>query len=145
MALDLPAPTALLAALTDLRSQLVVAADSTAFVSQLIRALGMVVGVVAQLPTSDRVIGLLVLEPPGRNADWRTSDHDLLQTIANLLAQAMENSQLQHQRMQRLRADMLRYMAPQLVEQLLTEDGGFGAATERDVVVVFADLRGFTA
>ena len=46
--------------------------------------------------------------------------------------------------MQRLRADMSRYMAPQLVDQLLTE-GGFGDIAERDVVVLFADLRGFTA
>lgn len=143
---SLPLPKVLLAALADDRPQLIVPAvadDSPP--SQLVRTLGMDAGVVAQLPASEHVAGLLVLEPPQRGAEWRTSDHNLLQTIANLLAQAMENSQLQQQRMQRLRADMLRYMAPQLVEQLLTEDGGFGAATERDVVVVFADLRGFTA
>ncbi len=51
---------------------------------------------------------------------------------------------LEQQRMQRLHDDMSRYMAPQLVEQLLNE-GSFGAITERDVVVLFADLRGFTA
>ncbi|HEY1013633.1 MAG TPA: adenylate/guanylate cyclase domain-containing protein, partial [Herpetosiphonaceae bacterium] len=51
---------------------------------------------------------------------------------------------LEQQRMQRLRDDMLRYMSPPVVEQLLDAED-FGEATERDVVVLFADLRGFTA
>ena len=50
---------------------------------------------------------------------------------------------LEQQRMQRLRDDMSRYMSPHLVDQLLSE-GSFGTTTERDVVVLFADLRGFT-
>lgn len=141
----LPSPLELVTPLADHRPQLIIPAnDPESALCRLVAACAMEVAVVAQLPTSDYVAGLLMLEPPREAREWRTSDRNLVQTVANLLAQAIENSQLQKQRMQRLRADMLRYMPSQLVDQLLTE-GRFGEATERDVVVIFADLRGFTA
>ncbi len=140
----LPAVADLLAPLVSQRPQLIIPlADSADPLSQLVLACNMQLGVLAPLPASAAVAGLLLLEPPRRAKDWQASDRNLVQTVANLLAQAIENSQLQQQRMQRLRADMSRYMAPELVEQLLTE--GRFEPTERDVVVVFADLRGFTA
>ncbi|HYF64790.1 MAG TPA: GAF domain-containing protein, partial [Herpetosiphonaceae bacterium] len=138
-------PAELLDALGDDLPQLVAPAEQPAnAVARLAGALGMDAGIAVQLPTRDQVAGLLLIEPPQGGEPWRTSERSLVQTVANLLAQAIENSQLQHQRMQRLRDDMIRYMAPQLVDQLLSE-GGFGAAAEREVVVIFADLRGFTS
>jgi adenylate cyclase len=141
----IPIVAELLTPLVEQRPQLVIP-DAVANdpLSRLVLACGMQVGVVAPLPASAQIAGLLLLEPPRRAKDWLASDRNLVQTVANLLAQSIENSQLQQQRMQRLRADMSRYMAPELVEQLLTE-GRFGEPTERDVVVIFADLRGFTA
>jgi len=140
----LPAVAELLAPLVSQRPQLIIpSADSADPLSQLVLACDMQLGVLAPLPASAAIAGLLLLEPPRQAKDWQASDRNLVQTVANLLAQAIENNQLQQQRMQRLRADMSRYMAPELVEQLLTE--GRFEPTERDVVVVFADLRGFTA
>lgn len=109
----------------------------------MVLKLGMSNAVIEVLPIDTGFDGFLLIEP-AQSQRWRMNERTMIQTVANLLTQAIEKSQLEQQRMQRLRADMSRYMAPQLVDQLLTE-GGFGDIAERDVVVLFADLRGFTA
>ena len=52
---------------------------------------------------------------------------------------------LERQERERVRNVFRRYVSPQVAEQLLSAGGEFGDPTERDVVVLFADLRGFTA
>lgn len=52
---------------------------------------------------------------------------------------------LERQERERVRNVFRRYVSPQVAEQLLNAGGEFGDPTERDVVVLFADLRGFTA
>ncbi|NTW97560.1 MAG: GAF domain-containing protein, partial [Oscillochloris sp.] len=52
---------------------------------------------------------------------------------------------LERQERERVRSVFRRYVSPQVAEQLLSAGGDFGDPTERDVVVLFADLRGFTA
>jgi adenylate cyclase len=52
---------------------------------------------------------------------------------------------LERQERERVRSVFRRYVSPQVAEQLLNAGGEFGDPTERDVVVLFADLRGFTA
>ena len=52
---------------------------------------------------------------------------------------------LERQERDRVRSVFRRYVSPQVAEQLLSAGGEFGDPTERDVVVLFADLRGFTA
>lgn len=52
---------------------------------------------------------------------------------------------LERQERERVRSVFRRYVSPQVAEQLLSAGGEFGSPTERDVAVVFADLRGFTS
>ncbi len=52
---------------------------------------------------------------------------------------------LERQERERERAVFRRYVSPQVAEQLLRVGGEFGRPTDRDVAVIFADMRGFTA
>jgi adenylate cyclase len=52
---------------------------------------------------------------------------------------------LERQERERVRSVFRRYVSPQVAEQLLIAGGEFGQPTEREVAVIFADLRGFTA
>jgi len=52
---------------------------------------------------------------------------------------------LERQERERLRSVFRRYVSPQVAEQLLDAGAEFGRPTERDVAVVFADMRGFTS
>lgn len=52
---------------------------------------------------------------------------------------------LERQERERVRGVFRRYVSPQVAEQLLSEGGDFGQPTERDVAVVIADIRGYTA
>jgi adenylate cyclase len=52
--------------------------------------------------------------------------------------------ELEQREQERLRGVLRRYVSPPVVEQML-KGGGFGTPVERDVVVLFADLRGYTA
>ncbi|MEI7645122.1 MAG: GAF domain-containing protein [Chloroflexales bacterium] len=52
---------------------------------------------------------------------------------------------LERQERERVRDVFRRYVSPQVAEQLLSAGTEFGDPTEREVVVLFADLRGFTA
>jgi len=140
---ELPALPELLASLDESRVQMLNHQHASAL-GQTLRQSEINTIVVAQLYSAERLHGLLLIKPADIHYVWRSNDRNLLQTLATLFAQALENQQLQAQRLERLRADLQRYMAPPLVEQLLSE-GGFGEASERDIVVLFADLRGFTA
>lgn len=51
---------------------------------------------------------------------------------------------LERQERERVRSVFRRYVSPQVAEQLLSAGGDFGEPTERDVAVLFADLRNFT-
>jgi adenylate cyclase len=51
---------------------------------------------------------------------------------------------LERQERERVRSVFRRYVSPMVAEQLLSAGGDFGRPAERDVVVLFADLRGFT-
>ena len=52
---------------------------------------------------------------------------------------------LERQERERVRSVFRRYVSPHVAEQLLSAGGDFGNPTERDVAVVIADMRGFTA
>lgn len=53
--------------------------------------------------------------------------------------------QLERQEQERVRSVFRRYVSPPVAEQLLTAGQEWGQPTERQVVVLFADLRGFTS
>jgi adenylate cyclase len=52
--------------------------------------------------------------------------------------------ELERREQERLRSVFGRYVSAQVVEQVLAGGGDFGEPVERDVVVIFADLRGYT-
>lgn len=51
---------------------------------------------------------------------------------------------LERQEQERLRAVFRRYVSPQVVEEILVGGGDFGEPAEREVVVLFTDIRGYT-
>lgn len=53
--------------------------------------------------------------------------------------------ELERREQERLRGVLRRYVSPQVVEQVLAGGSDFGSPVERNVVVLFADLRGYTA
>ncbi len=53
--------------------------------------------------------------------------------------------ELERREQNRLRAVFRRYVSPQVVEEVLAGGEPFGAPVEREIVVLFADLRGYTA
>lgn len=53
--------------------------------------------------------------------------------------------ELERREQERLRGALRRYVSPQVVEQVLAGGQNFGKPVERDVVVLFADLRGYTS
>lgn len=53
--------------------------------------------------------------------------------------------QLERQEQERIRNVFRRYVSPDVAEEVLATSGDLGEPTERDVVVLFADLRNYTA
>lgn len=103
----------------------------------------------APLWHGDMVDGLIYIDTALRAEAFNQDDVDLLSALANHLAVAIEQSQLQEavisQRLMRRRLE--RYHSPAVVERIAA--GGEGAdqalmADEREATVLFADLVGFT-
>lgn len=53
--------------------------------------------------------------------------------------------ELERREQERLRGALRRYVSPQVVEQMLAGGNDFGTPMDHNVVVLFADLRGYTA
>ena len=53
--------------------------------------------------------------------------------------------ELERREQERLRSALRRYVSPQVVEQMLAGGSDFGTPVDRKVVVLFVDLRGYTA
>jgi class 3 adenylate cyclase/GAF domain-containing protein/CheY-like chemotaxis protein len=78
-------------------------------------------------------------------ATVRTADGRALGTVATL-QDISAIKELERQRLARVQAVMRRYLSPAVVEELLRRgEGAFGIPEEREVAVLFADLRGYTA
>lgn len=73
----------------------------------------------------------------------RSADEQPLGQVA-VLRDVSALKRLERQERERVREVFRRYVSPQVAEQLLSAGGDFGQPTERDVAVIFADLRGFT-
>lgn len=77
------------------------------------------------------------------------SNQIVLTAIATgLLAAAVARSRrmlLRHTSSELARADLARYVSPDVVDAMITSKREFGEPTARDVAVLFADLVGFTA
>jgi adenylate cyclase len=77
-------------------------------------------------------------------APVRGTDQQLIGRVA-VLQDITAIKELEQREQERLRDVLRRYVSPAVVEQVLAGGGEFGAPSERDVVVLFADLRGYTA
>lgn len=77
-------------------------------------------------------------------APVRSADDQPLGRVA-VLRDISAIKRLERQEHERVRAVFRRYVSPVLAEQLLNEGQAFGRPTEREVAVLFADMRGFTS
>jgi adenylate cyclase len=99
---------------------------------------------------SDVRNGATEIELPGETvysvsiAPVRSAEELLLGQVA-VLRDISALKRLERQERERVRSVLRRYVSPMVAEQLLSAGDGFGRPTERDVVVLFADLRGFTS
>ena len=73
-----------------------------------------------------------------------SGENNLLGRVA-VLQDISAIKELERGEQERLRAALRRYVSPQVVEQMLAGGSDFGAPVERNVVVLFTDLRGYTA
>lgn len=77
-------------------------------------------------------------------APVRTADDGLLGRVA-VMQDITAIKELERREQERLRSVFRRYVSPQVVEEVLAGGGDFGEPAERDVVVLIADLRGYTS
>lgn len=76
-------------------------------------------------------------------APVRSADDLLIGRVA-VMQDVTAMKELERAEQERLRAVFRRYVSPQVVEEVLAGGAAFGAPEERDVVVLFADMRGYT-
>jgi adenylate cyclase len=77
-------------------------------------------------------------------APVRTPDNGLLGRVA-VLQDITAIKELERREQERLRSVFRRYVSPQVAEEVLAGVGDFGEPAERDVVLVIADIRGYTS
>jgi adenylate cyclase len=77
-------------------------------------------------------------------APVRGADGKLLGRVA-VLQNITAIKELERREQERIRSIFQRYVSPEVVEQVLAGGFAFGEPVERDVVVVFTDLRDYTA
>jgi len=78
---------------------------------------------------------------------YTREDIDLLNTLANNGAVAIENARLAEQmkKEETVRTNLARYLSPQIVDQIITKDVQVNLGGDRKVVtVLFSDIRNFT-
>jgi len=100
------------------------------------------------LGSQDPVLGLIYLDNLGATHSFSEEDLDFLSAFASMISVAIQNSHLMEKA--RREAVMLsnfqRYFAPDLARQIGSEEGAVQlGGTKRQVVVLFSDIRGFTA
>ncbi|HNP69754.1 MAG TPA: GAF domain-containing protein [Kouleothrix sp.] len=77
-------------------------------------------------------------------APVRGADDELIGRVT-VLQDITAIKELERREQERLRSVFRRYVSPQVVEEVLAGGGDIGAPVERDLVVIFADIRGYTA
>jgi len=77
-------------------------------------------------------------------APVRGADDELIGRVT-VLQDITAIKELERREQERLRSVFRRYVSPQVVEEVLAGGADIGAPVERDVVVIFTDIRGYTA
>jgi adenylate cyclase len=95
----------------------------------------------------DKVIGLLNLGEKKSGKFYNHEDIDLLRTLANQGAVAIQNAKLAEQMKNEelVRANLARYLSPHIVDQVIKKNVQVNLGGDRKVVtVLFSDIRNFT-
>ena len=106
----------------------------------------------APLWSGEKIIGVMQLDSPHHTGSFTESDVDLLATLANFCAVALErNRAARDAEFQRhVRSRLERYHSPGVIEQVmrqapLSTEEGMRGLERAEVTVLFADIVGFTA
>lgn len=95
-----------------------------------------------------KVIGFLSLGDKKSGKFYNREDIDLLRTLASQGAVAIENARLAEQMKNEelVRANLARYLSPQIVDQIIKQDVQVNLGGDRkEVTVLFSDIRDFTS
>ena len=95
----------------------------------------------------DRLIGIMSLGNKKSGKFYRREDINLLKTMANQGVVAIQNAKLAEQMKneEMVRANLARYLSPQIVDQVIRKDVQVNLGGDRKVVtVLFSDIRNFT-
>jgi adenylate cyclase len=96
----------------------------------------------------DEVIGFLSLGEKKSGKYYNREDIDLLKTLAGQSAVAIENARLadQMKNEEAVRANLARYLSPQIVDQIIKNNVQVNLGGDRkEVTVLFSDIRNFTS
>jgi adenylate cyclase len=102
---------------------------------------------IVPLVFQDKVIGLLNLGEKKSGKSYNREDIDLLRTLANQGAVAIQNAKLvdQMKAEETVRTNLARYLSPHIVDQVIRKDVQVNLGGDRKVVtVLFSDIRNFT-
>jgi len=103
----------------------------------------------APLWNEDAIIGVIYIDTKTDAYSFTEDDLDLLTAMANQAAIGIQNARLAQdaKREAELRNRLARYHSPDVVEHILKAgvgEGGLLAAAEKEVTVLFSDIKGFT-
>jgi adenylate cyclase len=96
----------------------------------------------------NEVIGFLSLGEKKSGRFYNREDLDLIKTLATQGAVAIENARLAEQMKNEelVRANLARYLSPQIVDQIIKNDVQVNLGGDRkEVTVLFSDIRNFTS
>lgn len=121
--------------------------------AQSIVDLGIRSAMCAPLIHEGNVCGLLYLDRQSSDSVFTRTHLDLLSILASLSAAAVHRAQLDESvaQEQRVRAQLLRYNSPEVIEHILQLKAGEDQeadgmiAEEREVSILFCDISGFTS
>jgi adenylate cyclase len=100
------------------------------------------------LGSQGTVLGLIYLDNLGATHSFSEEDLDFLTAFSGMISVAIENSRLveRARREAVMLSNFQRYFAPDLAEQIGGQEGAIQlGGAKRRVVVLFSDIRGFTA
>ncbi|HEX3528785.1 MAG TPA: adenylate/guanylate cyclase domain-containing protein [Thermoanaerobaculia bacterium] len=100
------------------------------------------------LGSQEPVLGLIYLDNLGATHSFTAEDLDFLTAFASMISVAIQNSHLveKARREAVVLSNFQRYFAPDLARQIGGEEGAIQlGGAKRRVVVLFSDIRGFTA
>jgi adenylate cyclase len=101
----------------------------------------------APLWSGEKIIGVMQVDTPHHAGSFTEPDVDLLTTLANFCAVAIER--IQNARKvdfeRQLRSRLERYHSPGVIEEVMQEEPGVRRLKKAEASVLFADIVGFTA